>query len=355
MALTVNSNPTNISNSGAFNVTTSLVEDATHVNLRVRTDITVSAVVVATVEKPKGVAVFDFADILKSMVPGISHTRNSATVYFVTGGSPLCAYTILFTEVWEDASGVTQTGDTDNASGTTYRYVPAKATDFISYILVDDDAFACQTFRTGVMKFYTAIKYEYWIVFFTEVAHLELFYSKDGAAYDHSIHFDPVDGWGVIVLSSELNTLLAGVTSNVRIQLGELGAAKISEVLTINIDNSQIDERTILEYDGLYGGKEYLAFEGIKDIQFNTVRNYFTGAKKNRKPISFTGINRQKLETRFKDIGNADYLKSLLISDNVKKLEPSYAAPTDVTILTDNVRISSNEMFTNQIDIEYEY
>jgi hypothetical protein len=54
-------------------------------------------------------------------------------------------------------------------------------------------------------------------------------------------------------------------------------------------------------------------------------------------------------------MANAEYLKSLLISDTVKKLNPSLAAPTDVTVLTENVRITNSEMFTNQIDIEYEY
>jgi len=74
---------------------------------------------------------------------------------------------------------------------------------------------------------------------------------------------------------------------------------------------------------------------------------------KNRKPLSLSGVNRQKLETRFTDINNAEYLKSLLMSETVKKLEPDFIDPVDVTIITDNVRIAASDMFTNEIDIEY--
>jgi hypothetical protein len=353
MALTLVSSPANISNSGAFNVTTSLVEDSTHVNLRVRADITVAAVVVATVEKPKGIADFDFIDILKSMVTGISITRNSGNLYAVSGGSPLIAYSVLFTEVWENA-GVLTTGDTDGP--TARKFVPAKGDylAFTEYVLHDDTCrFACKTLRDNACKFYPVIPYEYFILFFTEVVHCELFYSKDGGAYDHSTHFDPTDGWGAIILN--VGELMSGVTSNLRIQLGEVSGAKISEVMTIYVDSSQIDERVVLEYDGIVGGKEYLAFEGLKSQEFGSIREYFTGSKKNRKALSFTGINRQKLETRFNDINNTESLKSLTISESVKKLEANYATPTDVTVLTDNIKIASSEMFINQIDIEYEY
>jgi len=352
MSLTVNSNPNNIDNSGAYNVTTSLTEDGDHVNLRVRADITIDAVVVTTIEKPKGLADFDFFDILKSHVTGISFARNSGVVYKVSGGSPLIAYTILFTEVYEDADGATQTGDTDNASGTTYYFVPAVGDDkaFSNYVLSTSiSLFANKTLRNNVVKFYPA--YEYWLVFFTEIGTVQLFYSKDGGAYDDSITFDPTNNWGVIVIN--IQGLMADVTSNLRIQIGEDGGDKISEVITIYIDSGIIDERVVLEYDGYVGGKEYLAFEGIKLQEFRSIRNYYTGILKNRKPLSLFGMNRQRLETRFKDINNAEYLKSLLMSETVKKLEPLFVDPSDVTIITDNVKIAASDMFTNEIDIEY--
>ena len=352
MSLTVNSNPENVDNSGEYNVTTSLTEDGDHVNLRVRADITIDAVIVATIEKPKGLADFDFFDILKSHVTGIDFTRNSGVVYKVSGGSPLVAYTILFTEVYEDADGATQTGDTDNASGTTYKFVPGVGDEkaFSNYVLSTSiSLFANKTLRNNVVKFYPA--YEYWLVFFTEIGTVQLFYSKDGGAYDDTITFDPTDNWGVIVIN--IQGLMSEVTSNLRLQLGEDGGDKISEVITIYIDNSVIDERVVLEYDGYVGGKEYLAFEGIRLQEFLSIRSYYTGVLKNRKPLSLSGVNRQKLETRFTDINNAEYLKSLLMSETVKKLEPAFVAPTDVTIITDNVRIAASDMFTNEIDIEY--
>ena len=352
MSLTVNSNPENVDNSAEYNVTTSLTEDGDHVNLRVRADITIDAVIVATIEKPKGLADFDFFDILKSHVTGIDFTRNSGVVYKVSGGSPLVAYTILFTEVYEDADGATQTGDTDNASGTTYKFVPGVGDEkaFSNYVLSTSiSLFASKTLRNNVVKFYPA--YEYWLVFFTEIETVQLFYSKDGGAYDDTITFDPTDNWGVIVIN--IQGLMSEVTSNLRLQLGEDGGDKISEVITIYIDNSVIDERVVLEYDGYVGGKEYLAFEGIRLQEFLSIRSYYTGVLKNRKPLSLFGVNRQKLETRFTDINNAEYLKSLLMSETVKKLEPDFIDPVDVTIITDNVRIAASDMFTNEIDIEY--
>lgn len=354
MALTVNSSPAAISNAAVFNVTTSLSEDSSHVNLRVRCDVTVSAVVVASVEKPKGLADFDLSNILKSLVTGISFARDSGDLYKVSGGSPLVAYTVLFTEVFENSSGVTTTDDTDNASGSTFRYVPAKSdgTAFTELVLHDDTClFANKTLRNNVCKFFSG--YEMWLVFFTSVAHVELFYSKDGGAYDHATHFDPTDGWGVIVLNS--GEIFSGVTSNVKIQLGEVGGAKISEIITIYVDSTSIDERVILEYDGVFGGKEYLAFEGLKHQEFTTERQYYKASTKNRKPLDFAGMNLQKLETRFKDINNAEYLKSLMVAETVKKLEASYATATDVTIVSDTVQIASSELFTNQISIEYAY
>jgi hypothetical protein len=108
MALTVNTTPDNISNSGKWNVTTDLVEDGTHVNLRLRADIIIDSVIVGTVEKPKGIADFDFFNILKAEVTGISYYRNTGNDYFASGGSPLVDYTVTFTEVWEDGTtGIT--------------------------------------------------------------------------------------------------------------------------------------------------------------------------------------------------------------------------------------------------------
>ena len=354
MALTVNTVPANISNAAAFNVTTSLSEDSTHVNLRVRCDVTVSAVVIASVEKPKGLADFDLSEILKPSVSGISLARNSGDLYKVSGGSPLVSYTVLFTEVYEDAAGTTTTGDTDNASGVTFKYVPAKGngTAFTEFVLHDDTCFFASETLRSISKFIPG--YEYWLVFFTEVVHVELFYSKDGGAYDHATHFDPLTGWGVIILN--VGEIFSGVTSNVRIQLGEVGGAKISEVITIYVDSSVNDERGILEFDGLLGGKEYIPFEGLKDIAFTTNRDYYKASTKNRKALLYEGANRQRLETVFKDINNTAYLKPLLMSEDVKRLETSYATATDVTVISNDVTITKGrDLFFNQIEVEYAY
>src|SRR5574343_835615 len=80
MSLTINTTPARIDRSASFNVITSLSEDSTHVNLRVRADVYHEGIIKATVEKPKGLADFDFADILKSLVPGLLAARDSGAI-----------------------------------------------------------------------------------------------------------------------------------------------------------------------------------------------------------------------------------------------------------------------------------
>lgn len=483
MALTRNTGPNLIDKSAAFNVTTSLIEDGSHVNLRIRADLYHEGIIKAVVEKPKGLADFDFGDILKSLTPGLLFPRNSGKIYesgtigsnlltdfthdagwdtfthtgnsitsaieastdamyaqsnnilmvvgglyllyspdFIVGGtnypyvwyntavvsqqnieylyknkgllimpttdgnfyiklghpsgemnfsgtfllhkittnrttigSPLAPYFIIFSEVHENALGVTIIGTT--LATIVYRYVPAigDGTAFTEYVLHDNTClFANKTLRNNITKWFLSNLFEYWVSLFTEYVECNYDYDKDGSGWVENTLWI-YEGWGVFILN--VGELFNGVTNYLKLRVHDAYTpfTVYSETITIYRDTSQIDERVILEFDGLVGGKEYLAFEGLKDIGFNTIRNYYLGSKKNKKPLSFTGINRQKIETRFKDMANADYLKSLLISEDVKKLEASYAAPTPVTILTENVKISSSEMFTNQIDIEYEY
>jgi hypothetical protein len=490
MSIVISLYPDNIDNSAAYTVDTDLVEDSSHVNLRLRAQIYHEGIVKAIVEKPKGMTGFDFSDILKSLTPGLkfakdgglivnpgtaganlitdmtgtyvtfTHTGNiinsaintpaaaansTPSIALVAGhtyvfyilnyvknsgqdpqitfadwslnplcpeliqfpyaltennksvllmcvqsgsitikisnssasnwsgefylkdittdretiGSPLAPYYPLFTEVWETALGVTTLGANSVISPIIgcKRFVPAKGDSvaFINYVLSTgySQLFANKTLRNNITKFFTVNPYEYWIVFFTEYVSLELFYSKNGGATDHATHPYCYEGWGAVVLN--VGELMASVTSTLAFYLKETSAAAlISETLTVYADSSQIDAREVLEYDGLVGGKEYLAFEGMQDIQYTTIRNYYTGSKKGRKSLSLVGLNRQNIATRFKDMANSSYLKSLLVSEVVKKLNLSYATPTDVTIITDTVKVTNSEMFNNQIEIEYE-
>jgi len=486
MALTINSYPANIDNAAAFNVTTSLSEDASHVNLRVRASIYHEGIVKAIIEQPVGLPAFNFAEILKTLVPGVKLARDtgdvvntgtvgsnlitgwtnsgydtfttagnvissaidaagsvfctSNTIAVVAGelfvlysvpyvdtsgsrvydfstvtvlkqiesgalsdnigmllmatasgnltikitegaaacnwsgtfflykittnrdtiGSPLCPYLVIFEEYWETAAGVTTLGADSSASAynIVYRYIPAVGdeNDFQKYVLNDPaDLFACKTLDNIVCKFYTSNPKEYFIVFFTEYAYLCLWYFIDGGGNVSNL-FTCYEGWGVIIINEGELMLGATLYTTLRIGKYDLGATLYSDAYHVHIDSSQIDERVILEFDGVLGGKEYLAFEGVEDIRFITERSYYKGTGRNRKPLSYHGINRQSLETRFKDMNNAAYLKSLLVSEAVKKLEDSYAAPTEVTMLTEEVIISKGvEMFTNRLDIEYEH
>lgn len=271
----------------------------------------------------------------------------------LTTGNPLAPYFVLFTEVYENSSGVTTTDAT--AKTTVLRYVPAigDGTAFTEFVMHDNAClFANRTLKNNTVKFFTVVPNEYWLSFFTEFVELELFYSKDGGAYDHATHPVCYEGWGAVILN--IGELLASVTTSLAIYFKNITGTVISSTITIYPDTSQIDERVVLEFDGLVGGKEYLAFEGIKEISYATIRNYYQNTSKIRKPISFVGMKRQKIETRFKDMGSSAYLEALMISEVVKKLEASYATPTDVTIITDSITETKGiDFFTNQLEIEY--
>lgn len=500
MSLNVTSQPANIDNSAEFEIDTTLVEDSTHVNLRIRAEIYHEGIIKAVIEKPKGLTVFNFNDILKSLTPGLQFARdsggiiqsgtvsanlieswsgiyttftstaniinsaiasipsyaysygtgsgfihltaghiycfyilnyvnnldpsyrpqiqfvdsilnplcpeliqipyaqmqNNKSVLFMcvqtgdisikisnsaaadwsgefylkdittdrnTIGNPLAAYFPVFTEVWETALGVTTLGSnsiTDAVVYNIYRFVPAKGDSLNwsnNYVLQLGFAqlFANKTIRNGIIRFFTYNPAELWVVFFTEFIAVDLYISKDGAGYTSNTYYCP-EGWGVVILN--VGELMSSVATSLRFYLKDTASGvTISEVFTVLINSSQIDARVILEYDGDLGGKEYLAFEGMKDIQYTSIRNYYTGSKKGKKPLLFTGINKQSIATRMgpgiTDMANTDYLKTLLTSNNVKKLETDYN-DTDVTIVSDTVKIANSDMFTNQIDIEWE-
>jgi hypothetical protein len=497
MSLTLISSPANIDNSASYEIDTDLVEDSSHVNLRIRAEIYNEGIIQAVIEKPKGLTVFDFGDILKSLTPGLKFARNPTGIYsniftnmgsvganlitsmagtystftstgsevthaigtspafcntnntinlilghiyefhlanFVDNlgghspqiqfgdsvlaplcpeliqapiatiesnktillmcirsgsftikisnssssdwsgalylheiktdknevGSPLCPYYPMFTEIWETALGVTTLGYTSVNSGIIglKRFVPAKIDAlFSNYVLsIGTSQFANQTIRNTITKYFTYYPSEFWIVFFTESLAIDIYYSVDGAGYAN-ILMHCYEGWGVILLNT--NGFMSGVTTSLRFYIKDhVTGVTISEVFTVYVDSSQIDSRVVLEYDGLLGGKEYLAFAGKKQIKRHSIRTYRTGSKKGRKPLAYFGVYNQSLETRFgpgvNDMANASYLVPLLDSEVVKKMNPGYAEPTDVTIVTDDVITESSDMFTNPIDIEYE-
>lgn len=480
MALTVNSTPDNISNHGIHNVTTDLTEDSSHVNLRIRAEIYHEGIVKAQVEKPKGIAEFDFGDILKTLVPGLKLARNTGAyantgtieatnlitgwsvssgtwdtftaigavigeaiksaaagafvetndiavtvgdiiVFYVdpfastganipysivagdnegtyivlnntclymalstgnikilvghdagemnfagdvfafrintdrdTVGGLLAPYKVKFSEIYENSSGVTTTGATHLTR--VRRFVPATTDNFTEYVMHDNAClFASETLRDGVTPYFIGTNWnrEYFLAFFTEYALIKVMYRKNytgGYSNNNKVCYE---GWGVVILNTD--EIFSSVTSGLEIYIANYDTdAAISATIAIDISSADIPEREILEYDGESGGKEYLAFEGRKDKSTETIREYYAGIKKNRKLIQASGIRRQKLETRFTDINNTSHLEALLVADEVKKLDTSYGT-TDVTVITDSVRIASSELFTNQIDIEYEY
>lgn len=66
MAITVSTRPSEYSNSSIFITSTDVAEDSTHVNTRIEATLYVNGVAIAKKVKPKGIATFDFTDILES-------------------------------------------------------------------------------------------------------------------------------------------------------------------------------------------------------------------------------------------------------------------------------------------------
>src|SRR5674476_153504 len=80
MAIGATLYPNPIDDYADFSVDTDLIEDSTHVNLRIRAEIYHEGIVKAVVEKPKGLIDFNFADILKSLTPGLKFARDSGAI-----------------------------------------------------------------------------------------------------------------------------------------------------------------------------------------------------------------------------------------------------------------------------------
>jgi hypothetical protein len=475
MSLTLNTVPARIDSSGTFNVTTSLVEDSTHVNLRVRADVYFEGVIKATVELPKGLSDFDLSGILKSLVVGIKLAKDSGsqviygtkgselitswsvndgtyttfthsgnqitsaictvnsslisnaismvpgelyvlssydfvntgtrplawlnaggakeellyeniaiiimptttasiairlggvtsqnfsgtfhlykiTTNRITTGNPLTPYFVNFTEVYESATGVTTTGAT--AKSCLYRFVPATIVPFSDYVLSGATSkFSNLTLRSSYTKFFTYVPKEYFVLFFTEYAHLQAYYSIDGAGFLSGITDDCLEGWGMFIIN--IGELMSTVVSLLEITVNSQGVtpASIAEHFSIYKDNSQNDDRVILEFTGTTGGKEYLALEGKTDVNYETMREYYKTVSGVKKPLVFTGFATHKMETLFKDMANAAYLKTLLLATDVKKLNASYV-DIEATVVTTEVKTNEGRaLFTNAIEIQYD-
>jgi len=115
MAVTINSNPTyQIGNTALYDVTTSLVEDSSHVNLRIRASLYHDGVVKAVLEKPKGIPKFDFAEILKTLFVGCKKERGTGDAYEVGSvGSNLLSSWSSYSGTWTTLS---TTGATVNSA-----------------------------------------------------------------------------------------------------------------------------------------------------------------------------------------------------------------------------------------------
>jgi hypothetical protein len=270
-------------------------------------------------------------------------------------GGMLVPYFVVFTEVYEDSSGVTQTSAT--ATTQAYRYVPSSRfinTAFSSYVLSSTGSyFANMTLRDGACMFFTSSPSEYFVTFFTEYVHLELFTSGDGAAFASYGTSDCVEGWGVIILST--SRLMSGITNSLRLYVNDWLISTISSVLTVSVDSRCNTYRAILEFIGLTGGTEYLAYNGGAVQGLKSDRNYYTDQYGIRKLISQRMAGNYTLETSFADMYFTDYFAMIFAATDVKLLMGETTEPVDVTVVSEGGKSTSEELFTNEVEIEFDY
>jgi len=276
-------------------------------------------------------------------------TTNRSTV-----GGMLVPYFVLFTEVYEDSSGVTQTSAT--ATSQSYRYVPSSRfiSDFSAYVLsANTSYFANMTMRDAAAKFFTSGANECFVTFFTEYVQLELFTSADGGSYATAGTADCAEGWGVVILNT--TRLMAGVTSSLRLYIDDWTRATISAVLTVGIDTKCNSYRAVLEFIGLTGGTEYLAYNGGAVQSIKSDRNYYTDQYGIRKLISQRMAANYTLETTFADMYFTDYYAMIFAATDVKLLLGEAMEPAEVTVVSEGGKSTSEEMFTNEVEIEFDY
>jgi len=285
---------------------------------------------------------------------GDFHLRKITTNRLTVGGM-LVPYFVVFTEVYEDSSGVTQTSDT--ATTQTYRYVPASRfvnSAFSSYVLSSNTSyFANMTFRDGAAKFHTSGANECFVTFFTEYVQLELVTSADGAAFASYGTADCAEGWGVIILNTSV--LMAGVTSSLRFYIDDWLTSTISAVLSVGVDARCNSYRAVLEFIGLTGGTEYLAYNGGAVQSLKSDRNYYTDQYGIRKLISQRMASSYLLETSFADMYFTDYFAMIFAATDVKLLMGEVTEPVDVTVVSEGGKSTSEELFTNEVEIEFDY
>ena len=126
-------------------------------------------------------------------------------------------------------------------------------------------------------------------------------------------------------------------------------------MLTVGIDTKCNSYRAVLEFIGLTGGTEYLAYNGGAVQSIKSDRNYYTDQYGIRKLISQRMAANYTLETTFADMYFTDYYAMIFAATDVKLLLGEAMEPAEVTVVSEGGKSTSEEMFTNEVEIEFDY
>lgn len=136
MAITINTQPDALNNRSEWNVTTNLVEDASHVNLRIKCIVqnTAGTINYATIYQSKGLDDIDFTSIIYCLF-SYDEIAFEQIILQTPNNNSFFDYKIYFQEVYENASGVYQTGA--NTTSSNKRIVKIEINQYSGLIFKD--------------------------------------------------------------------------------------------------------------------------------------------------------------------------------------------------------------------------
>ena len=195
---------------------------------------------------------------LKATAHQISDFRNNPSAYF----------RIKFTEVYENASGVTTTGATAVSGTVLFMPVTIPAGDDFDtdYMLAGtSDKFLNKAVRNG-MKHISGVGGEMRLLFVSDETYILPYDSQagEGSAEKNC-------GWGMLIINDDtITTLTSDIYFAVYYSRGA-GTARISENLTVLIDNKCYDDMAILTFFGDLG-EEVFNFTGGTDKGYRVTK-----------------------------------------------------------------------------------
>lgn len=265
----------------------------------------------------------------------------------IVAGNYQAHYFIKFTEKYENASGVTQTGATSISQE--HSYINSDADDLNDYDIDDDTKHFLTTFP-GTWKYDDQ---EIQINFLCSKHSFVYFgYKIDGGSWVVSTYVFMGGFIGVVCLND--TTLMSAVTAYVDIALFRTSASTypLTETIRIYKEDVSYPNSTFLQWMNKKGGLDQYQFKFDNNKSLSTSRDYYIDNDNKRKILEVVETNSKMAETFYETEEMLTWLKEILISLFAYELEGTDS--TDITIVTASAQVrSKKEKLT--FSVEYEY